>query len=939
MRLLSGLFIAVLAFPAFAADGDIFTMPYETRDLGNGLKVIVVETDYPDVVTLQIPVQTGSRNEIEPGKSGFAHFFEHMMFRGTENYSQEEYKEILKNAGADQNAYTTDDYTNYHVNFTKDDLETILMLEADRFQNLSYSEDVFRTEALAVKGEYLKNYSNPIQKALERIRDLAFDEHTYQHTTMGFLKDIEQMPEQYEYAQTFFDRWYRPEKSAIIVVGDVETDNVFSLVEKYWGDWERGGYTVDVPTEPEPTEARYEHVQWEAPTQPWILMAFRAPKMDPASTEYAALDTAGQLFLGQTSDVYKKIVNQDRTADQFFYYFPQRKDAQLFYIGARLTESDNAAQVVEDINTAIADMRTSVVDPQKLEETKANARYSFAGAMDNSTAIGETLAQYVHFDRTPETLNELYRQYDKLTPEMLQEAANKYLRENRMVFLTLSNDESMSAAHAAAGELNAAVAAKSSAGTAAVNLVELPSSSDLIDVSFVFNIGPVLDPENKKGLAALTAAILTDGGTVKMSIDEINKSFFPMATGFDNQVDKEMIRLAGTAHKDNLSAWYAIVSDMLLEPGFRKDDFERLKTQLLNGVKTNLKGNNDEELGKEVLYSNLYGPGHPYGSLNFGHESDIESLTLEDVRQFYRDHFTQANLTLGLAGGYDDAFKQRILKDLAKLPEGEDSLAAIPQAPRLQGRSATIVQKETPAVAVSFGFPIDLRRGDEDWVAMWLARSYLGEHRSSNSHLYQRIREARGMNYGDYAYIEYFPRGMFRTMPNANLGRQQQIFQVWIRPLRTNNDAVFATRTAMFELQNLIDEGLTEAEFETTRNFLEKYVAQMTASQFRQLGYGIDSAYYETDRFAEYVREGLADLTVEDVNRAIRKHLQTDNIHFVFIAKNAEELQEMLINNAESPMSYDAQQPDELLAEDRIISRLDLGLDSAPIVPLGEVFE
>jgi zinc protease len=131
----------------------IFDMPYLMRDLDNGLRVIVVKTDYPDIVTIQIPVQTGSRNEFEPGKSGFAHFFEHMMFRGTDKYPADTYNNILKKAGADQNAYTTDDYTNYHITFTKDDLEKVIEMEADRFQNLKYSEEAFRTEALAVKGK------------------------------------------------------------------------------------------------------------------------------------------------------------------------------------------------------------------------------------------------------------------------------------------------------------------------------------------------------------------------------------------------------------------------------------------------------------------------------------------------------------------------------------------------------------------------------------------------------------------------------------------------------------------------------------------------------------------------------------------------------------------------------------------------------------------
>ncbi|HEX5755277.1 MAG TPA: insulinase family protein, partial [Arenimonas sp.] len=173
-----------LALPAFAGPGTpaapasrLFSQPYLARTLDNGLKVVIVRTETPGVVSLQIPVQTGSRNEIEEGKSGFAHFFEHMMFRGTPTVSADQYQAIIKAAGADQNAYTSADLTNYYTNFTTDDLETMLRVEADRFQNLAFSEEQFRTEALAVKGEYLKNFSNPIQKAFERLSDLAFDVH------------------------------------------------------------------------------------------------------------------------------------------------------------------------------------------------------------------------------------------------------------------------------------------------------------------------------------------------------------------------------------------------------------------------------------------------------------------------------------------------------------------------------------------------------------------------------------------------------------------------------------------------------------------------------------------------------------------------------------------------------------------------------------------
>ena len=217
------------------ADSRVFDMPYLSRELDNGLRVIIVRTDNPDIVSIQIPVQTGARNEVEPGKSGFAHFFEHMMFRGTERYSSTEYTAVLKKAGALSNAYTSDDYTNYYITFSKPDLETIIEIEADRFRNLAYSEADFRTEALAVKGEYLKNFSDPLQKAYERLRALSYTQHPYGHTAMGLIDDIEAMPEQFEYSRTFFDRWYRPEYTSLVIVGDVDPEATFELVARYWG--------------------------------------------------------------------------------------------------------------------------------------------------------------------------------------------------------------------------------------------------------------------------------------------------------------------------------------------------------------------------------------------------------------------------------------------------------------------------------------------------------------------------------------------------------------------------------------------------------------------------------------------------------------------------------------------------------------------------------
>jgi len=944
-----------------AETNKIFDMPYLQRDLDNGLRVVIVPTDYPDIVTIQIPVQTGSRNEIEPGKTGFAHFFEHMMFRGTEKYPADVYADILKKAGADQNAYTSSDLTNYHITFTKDDLEKVIEIEADRFQNLSYSEDVFRTEALAVKGEYLKNFSNPFSQIYERMSDLMFSEHTYKHTTMGFIEDIEAMPDQLEYSKVFFDRWYRPEKTTVILVGDVDPEATFALVKKYWGGWERGDYSVDVPVEPPLGGPKYEHLQWDGPTQPWLVMGFRGPAYVPTVKDMPALDLISEIYFSESSDLYRQLVLEDQSVDQLFAWFPDRKDPGMLMIAARLTDAAHATTVRDRINDALAAARTQLVAEKKVEETKSRLRYNFTAGMDSSGNIGSILASFAHFDRDIEYINDVYATYDSLTAEDVREVANKFFVDDSRVTLTLSSDEAMAGIDgktsldelvaatgmadapaepaAARAEVELPASDVAAGDMAEVAFVAQPSaSSPLVDVSFLLHAGAALDPAGKKGIAALTAAMLTDGGSQAKTIDEINAAMFPMAAEFGAQVDKEMTRLAGQVHKDNLDAWYELVRGQLLFPAWSENDFTRIKTQMKNAIRTNLVGNNDEELGKEFLYTRIYGPKHPYGSLNLGAVSDLDAITLEDVKAFYEAHYTVANMTVGLSGGYPDSFPARVSRDLQLLGAGEKSALEIPPAPVLKGRHAAIIEKETPGVAVSFGFPIDLRRGDPDWVALWLVRSYLGEHRSTNSYLFQRIRETRGMNYGDYAYIEYFPRGMNQFHPDTNLGRQQQIFQVWIRPVRSNNDAHFATRVAMYELDKLIENGMTETDFEATRAFLTKFASLLTDGQSRQLGYALDSQYYGTEDFAAYVRDGLAKLTLDDVNRVLRENLDMTNMQYVFVTRDGEDLRKRLLSDQRSPMTYDAELPEEVLEEDKLIDNIPIGFDSVEVISADDVF-
>ena len=914
-------------------DNRVFSQDYLLEELENGLRVMVVKTDYPDVVSLQIPVSVGSRNEVEAGKTGFAHFFEHMMFKGSEKFPQDLYSDILKNSGVDNRAYTTNDYTNYHLNFSKEHLDKVLEIEADIFQNLTYSEEQFRTEALTVKGEYLKNNASPIRKLLSAVRNEAFEKHTYKHTTMGFFEDIEAMPDQMAYGKEFFAKFYKPEYVSLVIVGDVDPQETMAMVKKHWGNWKKGDYQADIPVEPKQQAAKYVHEKNDGLPGHWLLVSYKGTAWDPTQKDRAALDLISQLYFSNNSALYQELVVDKQIASQMFTYNPDTKDPGLLHVFVKVENEADLAKARDAINRTYAQARTELVDAQKLADLKSNLKYSFINGLDSSQSIASTLASYMHFERDPEVINQLYATADSITPENIKAVANKYFVDSSRTTVTMSALDKV-AGFEQEVDLNALVASIEQAPTERhFKVLDKTNSSPLVDVNWLFNTGAAADPHGKKGLAALTAAMLAQGGSETMSYKDIQKALYPLAGSFGYQIDKEMISLRGRVHKDNAAKWYALVSDQLLNPGFREDDFKRLKKELIDSIKAGLKASNDEELGKEVLYHQLY-KGHPYESYNYGDLSDLEALTLDDVKAFYANQFTQSKLTVGLIGAIPSDVKSTMMKDLTSLPQGKESRLTIPDAPVLQGHHATIVEKSAQSTAVSFGFPIDTIRSSDDWTALWLVRSYFGEHRSSNSFLYQRIRQTRGMNYGDYAYIEYFPRGMFQTKPDANLGRSEQIFQVWLRPLRSNNDAHFATRTALFELDRLIKNGISKEDFEATRNFLINFVPQMVASQDRQLGYALDSEFYNTESFVDYVRGKLEKLTLDDVNRVIRNNLQTENIHYVFITGDGKDMQKRLASEQTSPMVYNAEKPAEPVAEDKVIADYKLAIPAKNIAVL-----
>ena len=461
-----------------------------------------------------------------------------------------------------------------------------------------------------------------------------------------------------------------------------------------------------------------------------------------------------------------------------------------------------------------------------------------------------------------------------------------------------------------------------------------------ISFAVTVGVGSQDDPAGKEGLAALTGALISGGSTTENTYQEILDKLYPLAASYQVRVDKETTTLSGRTHRDNLETFFTLLQDAYLRPAFAEDDFERLRSDQKNYLEKTLRFASDEELGKAALTEFVF-EGTSYRAPIAGTVAGLSAITLDDVKAFYNSHYTRGNTVVGLGGGYGDDLPGRFATTLDQLPEGAATSQPEITPTAISGRQVMLVDKEGADASISFGFPVDVTRGERDFYALWLANSWLGEHRNSASHLYKVIREARGMNYGDYSYIEAFPNGGRRNMPPTGVARRHQIFEVWIRTL-PNDQALFALRAALRELQMLIDEGMTEDEFDLTRSFLSKYHLNFAQTTSQRLGYRLDDRFYGIDgdghlaRFAEMMKS----LTRDEVNAAIKKYLQVDNVKIAIVTGEAEKLKADMIADAPSPMTYASEKPEEVLAEDKEIEVFPLAVaeDAVRVVPVDEIF-
>ncbi len=415
----------------------IFPYSYQVKTLDNKLKIILIPMESNGLVSYYSIVRTGSRDEYEKGHSGFAHFFEHMMFRGTKTYPGDVYDRMMTEMGADANAYTTDDYTCFHINFGKEDLDTVMKLESDRFMNLWYTEQAFKTEAGAVHGEYLKSLASPWSHLEEKLMETAFTKHTYRHTTIGFRKDIEAMPTMYKYSLNFHKRYYRPENVVLFIVGDIDPTETFEKVKQYYGSWKMGYVPPKIPKEPEQKKERRAQVIFSGRTLPILTIAYKGIAYDPENIDYEAIDIFNELAFGETSEIYNKLVIKEQRVQFLSANLGMNRDPNLITIFTMVRDENDISNIEHELENTIQKFQKELVSPEKINIQRDHSKYGFLMNLDTPEKVAGGLARIIAVTDGIKAVDEYYAMLAKVAPEDIQKVANKYFVKQKRTVVVL----------------------------------------------------------------------------------------------------------------------------------------------------------------------------------------------------------------------------------------------------------------------------------------------------------------------------------------------------------------------------------------------------------------------------------------------------------------------------------------------------------------------
>ncbi|TFH92075.1 M16 family metallopeptidase [Vibrio ouci] len=764
-------------------------IPYSKYELDNGLTVILSPDHSDPLVHVDVTYHVGSARE-QVGKSGFAHFFEHMMFQGSENVGDQQHFKIITEAGGTLNGTTNRDRTNYFETVPSNQLEKMLWLESDRMGFLldAVSQRKFEIQRDTVKNERAQNYDNrPYGLMWEKMGEAMYLEgHPYSWQTIGYVEDLDRVD--VNDLKAFFLRWYGPNNAVLTIGGDIDTKQTLEWVNKYFGSIPAGPEVEQAPKQPASlSEDRYVTLE-DRIQQPMLMIGW--PTKYNGAEEQASLNAlANVLGSGANSLLYQKLVKTQKAVDAGAF----QDCAELsctFYVYAMAPSGEKGAlkPLYQELMQTLAEFEAKGVDDKRLEQITGMAEANAVFALQSVRGKVSQLASNETFFNTPDRIQSQLEQIRSVTPESVMDAYKTYVNGHHKVALSVvpRGKTDLAAAPAnfvtpprtlpeyqkitddqlayrkADDDFDRSVMPEVAEGVKAQmpdlyrlyfdNGAELlgtvSSETPTVQLEISFPAGERYVQRGKEGLANLTAAMMQEA-TLDSSLEELEAKLNKLGSSISINAGNYTTSISVSSLEKNLTETLTLVEEILFKPAFREQDFERIQKQMLEGLVYQHQKPSwlASQATRQVLFS-----GSVYQRPTDGTEASVAKLTLDDVKAFYKQHYTPQGAQIVVVG---DISKRQVKQELAFIDSWQGEVAPLlrPQLvkPLAQQKVFLVDKPGAPQSVVRMvrqGLPFDAT--GEVYLTQLANFNLAGNF---NSRINQNLREDKGYTYGASGYL------------------------------------------------------------------------------------------------------------------------------------------------------------------------------------------
>ncbi len=760
--LASAILALLLILPAMAAD--LPELQFEKYTLPNGLDVILHEDHSVPMVGVNVWYHVGSKNE-KPGRTGFAHLFEHMMFQGSENHDTDYFMPLQKTGGR-VNGSTTEDRTNYWENVPANQLELALWLEADRMGFLipAMTQEKFDNQQSVVKNEKRQGENRPYSRAYSLVQELLFpEEHPYSHTVIGSMEDLSAAS--LEDVQDFFRLYYAPNNASLCVTGDFDPDEAKALIEKYFGTIPPG-----MPVErlegwqPRIHEVRRAVVE-DRVELPRLFMEWHAPAM--YSEGEAELDLISEILTsGKTSRLYQSLVYEKAIAQDLWSYVDSRELCSTFNITVTAAPGHGIEELEAAVDAELSRLLAEGVSKDELEQAQTSYETGFIRRLQRMGGFGgkaDLLNNYNTFLGDPGMLAWDLQRYSDVTRESLMAAAKEWLTLDARAIIHIVPQGSLGQAAVAVDRSGMpAGAAEREFNPPEIQTAELSNGLTiylvekhdlpLVQMDLSVASGWSSDPADRPGCASLTAELMDEGAGGRDAL-EIASEARGLGVRLGTGSDFDRLSVSMNVLKKKLPEAMDLFADIALKPSFPEEELERQRQIYLGRIQQ--EKTQPRATAMKTLQKAVYGEGHPYAQpyTGTGTETSIKALSRQDLVDFHKKHLVPANASLLIVGDIDMKEARKLVeKKLGKWKGAEPERAAVPEASP-QWPSARIILVDKPGAQQSMIAcgKIGLARGDADYLPLRIFDRALGG--SFISRINMNLREDKGYTYGAYSQL------------------------------------------------------------------------------------------------------------------------------------------------------------------------------------------